>query len=196
MNVSDFIEKYFIEEIGSLVEDHPFVAFTLMSIGVEFLGKCLNPNPWNDPNERSSRTFSNAINSFISLNKYSVVTDLYHNLRCGLAHRFMVQGQIILAPDKNDLTGTTITIGCKDFYADFKQACIDAIINKNGMIKKNLADEYDIEVDGVTGSTQTANTQAILMRRNRLHPQKKFWLSFLKKIRIVKNLRNIHSFLN
>lgn len=158
MIVSVFIKNYFIEEIGSLVENHPFVALTLMSIGVEFLGKCLNPNPWNDPNERSGSTFNSAVNNFESLNKYSVVTDLYHNLRCGLAHRLMVQGQIILRPDKNDLTGPTFTIGCKDFYTDFKQACLDAINNKNGLIKKNLCEEYDIEIGDITGTTQTANT--------------------------------------
>lgn len=158
MIVSDFIKKYFIEEIGSLVEDHPFVALTLMSIGVEFLGKCLNPNPWHDPSERSGATFKNAVNSFGSLNKYSVVTGLYHNLRCGLAHRLMVQGQIILGSDKNNLTCPIFTIGCKDFYADFKQACLDAINNKNGLIKKNLCEEYNIEIGDITGSTQTANT--------------------------------------
>lgn len=182
MIVRDFIGKYFIEEIGSLVEDHPFVALTLMSIGVEFLGKCLNPNPWNDPSERSGATFGNAINSFGSLNKYSVVIDLYHNLRCGLAHRLMVQGQIILSPNKNDLIGPTFTIGCKDFYSDFRQACIDTINNKNGMIKKNLGEEYDIEIDGITGSTQTANSTVILMRNRGLHSEKKVWFSLLRKI--------------
>lgn len=82
---------------------------------------------------------------------------MYHSLRCGLAHRLMVKGQIVLSPDQNNLTGPDYTIGCKEFYNDFKQACQDAIANKNGMIKKNLSEGYNIEVSELTGSTTTSS---------------------------------------
>lgn len=158
MIVSDFVYKYFIEEIGSLVEEHPFVAFTLMSIGIESLGKCLNANKWNDRKEKSVDTFNDAIKSYATLTKYAIIPDLYHNLRCGLAHRLMVQGHIILGPDKNNLTGSEYIIGCMEFYADFRQACLDAINNKSKMVKKNLSDEYDIEKGGHSGSTQVTTS--------------------------------------
>lgn len=161
MTVNVFINKYFIEEIGSLVEKRPFVSFVLMAIGIEFLGKCLNTNDWDDKSERSGKTFDYAIQLFDSLKKYQAIPDLYHNLRCGLAHRLMVKGNIILTPDQNNLTGPDFTIGCKEFYDDFKQACLDAIDNKNGMIKKNLNEEYDIEKDGYTGSTLVATNTII-----------------------------------
>lgn len=196
MTVKDFINKYFIEEIGSLVEERPFVSFVLMAIGIEFLGKCLNANDWDDKNEKSGKTFDDAIQHFDSLMKYQVIPDLYHSLRCGLAHRLMVKGQIILSPNKNDLIGPTFTIGCKDFYSDFRQACIDTINNKNGMIKKNLCEEYDIEIDGITGSTQTANSTVILMRKKGLHSEKKVWFSLFRKNFLVNILRNIQRFLN
>ena len=158
MIVSDFIQKYLIDRIESLIDDYPFESFILMSIGIEFLGKCLNNNPWDDwKMKKPSDTFDDAIKSYPTLTKYTSIPFLYHNLRCGLAHRFMVKGNINLCPDKNDLTNTIITIGCKELYADFRRACLDAINNKNGMIKKNMAEEYDIEIDSVTGSTQTAN---------------------------------------
>ncbi len=155
MTVKDFINKYFIEEIGSLVEERSFVSFVLMAIGIEFLGKCLNTNDWDDKSEKSGKTFDAAKIQFDSLVKYQAIPDLYHSLRCGLAHRLMVKGHIILSPDQNNLTGPDYTIGCKEFYNDFKQACQDAIDNKNGMIKKNLNEEYDIEFGGMTGSTIT-----------------------------------------
>ena len=73
----------------------------------------------------------------------------------------MVNGTLILGPEQNDLTSAIITIGCKEFYADFKQACLDAISNTNGLIKKNLSDQYDFEVDGYTGSTKVASVTTI-----------------------------------
>ena len=162
MIVSDFIKKYFIEEVGFLVNEHPFVAFAIMSIGVEFLGKCLNNNPWDDWKfKKTIDSFDDAVKTYESLAKYISIPHLYHNLRCGLAHRFMIDGTIKLGSDKNDLTSIDMTIGCKEFYDDFKQACLDAINNKNGMIRKNLGEEYNIEIDGITGSTKTANTTVI-----------------------------------
>lgn len=152
MTVKDFINKYFIEEIGSLVEKRPFVSFVLMAIGIEFLGKCLNPNKWNDDTEIHKDNFYEAIRKFDSLNKYDIPV-LYKNLRCGLAHRFMVEDKIMLTPDKNNLTGSIIILGCKDFYADFKQACLDAIEDKKMIVKKDLNKEYDFEIGGITGST-------------------------------------------
>lgn len=160
MIVKDFINKYFIEEIGSLVEERPFVSFVLMAIGIEFLGKCLNTNDWDEKKEISGDTFDNAIKSFDSLKKYQAIPDLYHSLRCGLAHRLMVKGHIILSPDQNNLTDPNYTIGCKEFYEDFKQACLDAIDDKSGVIKKNLNEEYDVEVGELTGST-TSTTEII-----------------------------------
>ena len=156
MTVKDFINKYFIEEIGSLVEERPFVSFVLMAIGIEFLGKCLNTNDWDDKKEMSGKTFDHAIQQFDSLKKYQAIPDLYHSLRCGLAHRLMVKGQIILSTEQNNFSGPDYTIGCKEFYNDFRQACMDAIENKNGMVRKNLDKEYNIEVGGMTGSTQVA----------------------------------------
>lgn len=161
MTVNEFIKRYFIEEIGSLVELHPFIAFTLISIGIEFLGKCLNSNKWDDRREKSGEIFNDAIKSYATLTKYSSIPLLYENLRCGLAHKFMVNGTLILGPEQNDLTSAIITIGCKEFYADFKQACLDAISNTNGLIKKNLSDQYDFEVDGYTGSTKVASVTTI-----------------------------------
>lgn len=161
MTVKEFINKYFIEEVGSFVDEHPFVSFALMAIGVEFLGKCLNTNDWDDKNEKSGKTFDSAIQQFDSLKKYSAIPDLYHSLHCGLAHRLMVKGHVILSPDHNNIIGPDFIIGCKEFYDDFKQACQDAVDNKNGIIKKNLNEEYDIEKKGFTGSPQVAKTVVI-----------------------------------
>ncbi len=157
MTGKEFIQDYLIDGIGDLVETKPFFAFTLMALGIEFLGKCLNTNDWDYSNSTSD--FNAAINSYDPLKKYVCNDiDLYHNLRCGLAHFFMVKPKIKLGPDGNNLGTSPIQIGCKEFYKDFRQACEDAINNKGVDIKKNIEDEFYDESDGITSNTISNST--------------------------------------
>ena len=62
----DFIQTVLINEFGELSITHPYISFILMGIGIEFLGKCIDPNlsDWNISG-RSKKDFENAIKTEI-----------------------------------------------------------------------------------------------------------------------------------
>ena len=85
VSVRKFIEDYLITQIGEIKPKYPYFAFLLMSVGIEFLGKCQNDYDWDDfsrikPNEN----FDNGLKIY-PLKKY-VTTGLYDKLRNGFAH--------------------------------------------------------------------------------------------------------------
>jgi len=104
-----FITKYLICEISSILKEHPFLAMSamsIMSIGVELLGKCLKYNSVdeikNKGDHESKKNFNYAIENLDAFKEYknlihSKDIELYNNLRCGFAHTFMVKDEIILA---------------------------------------------------------------------------------------------------
>ena len=154
MNVREFIQKFMIEDIGKLVDSHPYHSFLLISIGIEFLGKCLNGNEWDDPNN-STNDFNNAIKDLRSFAKYRSITELHDKLRCGLAHLNAPKKGILLDKDGNDLSASPVILGCRELYEDFKSACNEVLEDKEGKVKKDMNKEYII-VDSTTGSTVTS----------------------------------------
>ena len=42
MKPKEFIQKVLIDEVDKIIEHHPYIAFSIMTIGIEFLGKCIN----------------------------------------------------------------------------------------------------------------------------------------------------------
>ncbi len=152
MNVCEYIEKFLIKEIGELVETHPFQAFTLMATGIEFLGKCLNESKW-DTSNQSSDDFKAAVEKLGSLEKYKDIENLYNKLRCGLAHLGIPKIGVTLSPDKNILDANPIILGCKDFFDDFKSACVEIIEDPKSQVKKKMDEEYASIIGGVTSST-------------------------------------------
>ena len=155
LSVKMFIQEYLIEKIERIKDTEPFFAFTLMSIGIEFLGKCLNEeNEW-DKNRKFGQDFDLALTEIPSLKPYKIYNDLYHNLRCGLAHNMMVKGSLLLSDHgENSKTG----ISCDAFYNDFKQAC-EYIMTQASLPVKNLNEtyltEYPDEFKATTGNTTT-----------------------------------------
>ena len=69
-----FIRKYLICEIYSILKEHPFLAMSLMSIGVEFLGKCLNYDTVdkikNNGDHESKKNFNDAIENLNAFKEY------------------------------------------------------------------------------------------------------------------------------
>ena len=48
VTVENFIQDYLIKQIGEVKACHPYFAFALIAIGIEFLGKCQNSyTDWN-----------------------------------------------------------------------------------------------------------------------------------------------------
>ena len=154
ITVKQFIENYLIRDIGDIKEKYPYFAFLLMSVGFEFLGKCLYDEEWNHQN--LSGYFMDGFQLTGLAERYSDL-DLYHNLRCGLAHSLLIKDGILLSDKENDHQSDS-TISCDEFYEHFKRAC-EKVINGDVEIKKDLDSPFlgvsKINDSSVTGTTQT-----------------------------------------
>ena len=127
----EFIKSVLIDEIGSMIEGHPYISFIVMGIGIEYLGKCIDKSlsDWN-VSGRSARDFKKAIKTIPSLKKYEPYLsshDLYGSFRCGLAHAVSTKMSITLS-SKNEQghlieTNGRLNLKVEDFYTDFKTAC-------------------------------------------------------------------------
>lgn len=156
MTGKDFIQKHLIDELGNITKDYPFHAVALMAIGIEFLGKCLIANPdWKDTDGKKHKdVFDAALDKYDPLIKYKAINGLYYDLRCSFAHHFMVEGDLTLSNNgSNDLAVKQIDYQC--LFENFKKACEIAISNTNGLIKKNLDEDYSDECGGITGATNS-----------------------------------------
>lgn len=153
MIVREFIQKFMIDDIGRLVDSHPFHSFVLMSIGIEFLGKCLRDGDWDDPNRNATEDFNNAISELYSFTKYRNIDGLYDKLRCGLAHLSVPKNGIKLDREGNDISSSPIILGCREMYEDFKSACNEVLEDKEGKVKKDLTKDYLVIDNTTTGST-------------------------------------------
>lgn len=131
-----FIEQVFINEVEDLIEKHPYIAFMIMAIGIEFLGRCLSKDTSWDVEKISRHSFEEAVKKLPTLQKYKPYLkknkhDLFGSLRCGLIHSARPKDTIILS-SKNEMpnlttSGNQVSLRCEDFYADFRQACKEVI---------------------------------------------------------------------
>ena len=149
VSLSDFIKDYYIDELNCLIsEEHYFVAFLVISSGIEFLGKAISGSGWSVVG-KSKRDFNKALRTFKSLRKYSKLglkqdgaksgdSSLYSIVRCGIVH-FSCPGYGITLTDEGD--ALPHEIGIKDFSSDFIAACNDLLNGKVSLGKgKALAD--------------------------------------------------------
>ena len=176
MSTAQFIEVLFIKQIGEIVPTHHYLAFISMGVGIEFLGKCLNSEDFNE--ERVSRKrFEEAINQLQSFTAYRFLTgkdnkfDLYSCLRCGLAHAGAPKYPITLS-SKNETpnltehdNGNRMNLRCEDFYSDFVNACYELLGMPDPIAKKLTkpflsVPEYNNEIaTGQTPVTESLNRQ-------------------------------------
>lgn len=158
VSVRQFINEYLIGHIGTIKDQQPYFAFVLMAIGIEFLGKCLNKySNWNYYSKgQPARDFKRGM-QLTPLKRY-IKLDLYHKLRCGLAHSLLTDGGLTLS----DESGVN-AISCKQFFQDFEAACKEVLAMKN-LPKKDLDLPFftvtnTVNADGkivsVTGHTTT-----------------------------------------
>ena len=150
-----FIENYLITRIGEIKNSQPYFAFILMAVGIEFLGRCQSTNDWNDT--KNPKTYFNCGLAVPPLCQYAKkYPDLYHQLRCGLAHAYRPDG--IILSNK----GGVGDINCDDFYADFVAACKNVLDDKAPQKVRNL-DEFFFAVtttdDGTSSTATTTNNQ-------------------------------------
>ena len=161
---NDFIQTLLINEIGELVDSHPYISFILMGIGIEFMGKCIDTNltDWN-VSGRSKHDFENAIKTIPSLKKYEPYLtshQMYSSLRCGLAHAVAPKTQITLS-SKEEMghlieNNGRLNLKVEDFYQDFKDAC--NYIRTQTYPKGDKMNADFLEVPGATFNSGTTIT--------------------------------------
>ncbi len=131
-----FIKEVLIDEIGEIIKKHPYLSFTLISSGIEFLGICVDKSAkWTDQG-KSEKHFHDCIDKLFPRRYQAIKDRLYKELRCGLVHS-QLSGDFKLTEIKNDPTGTLKyedhLISDQDIlvldylYFDFVQACMKII---------------------------------------------------------------------
>ncbi len=167
----DFIKSVLISEFGSMIDEHPYISFIVMGIGIEFLGKCINStlSDWN-VSGRSKKDFENAIKTIPSLQKYeSILTthDLYGSFRCGLAHAVSPKIKITLSSknEKGHMVEESgrLNLKVENFYGDFKSACEYVINNSYPSNDKMNGDFLEVPGTGFNSGTniETGVTQSL-----------------------------------
>lgn len=135
-----FISGVLIDEIGNISKSNPYLSFILISIAIEFLGKCIDDTVNNWDEGGSEKLFNLAIGRLMP--KYRPY-NLYKLLRCGLAHHLAPQPGLDLSQAKNGkshlsvLLDGTLVLNIEDFYEDFKVACQNVISNIDESVYKN-----------------------------------------------------------
>ena len=154
ITIKDFINEYLIQQIGNIKDNHPYFAFLLMSVGIEFLGRCQSTDDWN--NKKSSKNYFKYGLDITPLCQYaSKHPNLYHQLRCGLAHAYHPDG-IILSNKEGESA-----ISCDDFYTDFVDACRNILADKAPKKVRNLDESFFAVTTTDDETSITATTQTI-----------------------------------
>lgn len=160
MTVKEFIQNVLIGEIKKIQQEegHHYISFGLISQGIEFLGACLDNEPFNT-NTRgiSSQRFNKAITELFDSKYHTFVKtrsteqfDLYGNLRCGLLHVFVPGADLEVIQEseikdygehldvKNLRNNDRLILVSQNLMADFENACNNIIARiDNNQITNN-----------------------------------------------------------
>lgn len=147
MEISDFIRKVLIDEFKEIQQDegHPYISFSLICQGIEFLGACLDSEPFSAKGLSAPR-FRKAIYDLFptSYRKFNQGTgkpfDLYENLRCSLVHVILPGSQLELIRraekvkfsanhlEVKEIRGANrLVLVSEDLFEDYEKACQEII---------------------------------------------------------------------
>ncbi len=147
MRISDFIQKVLIEEFREIQRDegHHYISFSLICQGIEFLGACLDSEPFSAKGQSAAR-FRRAIYDLFpaSYRQFNQGTgrpfDLYENLRCGLLHVILPESPLALVRrtenpefgsihlDVREIRGIRrLVLVLEDLFDDYEKACKEII---------------------------------------------------------------------
>ena len=128
----EFIERTLIGEMKDIVFHHPYLSFSLISSGIEFLGKCMltDYQQWELPKNDRHKAFEKGVQIIAEIDiRYAEMKDFKNQLRNSLIHSYLPGAEISLsevkAGDKHfgiDDKGKTILVA-EIFYRDFVLAC-------------------------------------------------------------------------
>ena len=147
MRILDFIQKVLIDEFKEIQqnEGHPTISFSLVCQGIEFLGACLDSEPFSAKGLSAPR-FRRAIYDLFptSYRKFNQGTgkpfDLYENLRCGLIHVILPGSrlELIRRTEKEKFSVNHLEVKeirsidrlvlvSEDLFEDYERACQEII---------------------------------------------------------------------
>ncbi len=131
MTPKQFIQHVLINEIGDIVTTHTYLSFSLIAIGIEFLGKCLltDNKDWHTNKTESDKAFQKGLNLIVEEDYRYKNLNLKDQLRNGFAHSMAPKTKIMLSEVKHGTPhlhqlpdGRTILVA-EIFYRDFVRAC-------------------------------------------------------------------------
>ena len=134
----EYIRDVLISEIGDVVNQHSYLAFTLICSGIEFLGVCLDTNWHFHQPHASEHHFMLIIDTLFPERYQPIKQQLYSQLRCGITHcelsghlRLIQVGNVQNEPllyeqylTEKAPSGHTRAIIIEYLYFDFVQACL------------------------------------------------------------------------
>ena len=147
MKILDFIQKVLIDEFKEIQQDegHHYISFSLIYQGIEFLGACLDSEPFSAKGLSTAR-FRRAIYDLFptSYRKFNQGSgrpfDLYENLRCGLLHVILPESplELIRRTEKikfnvnhlevKEIRGINrLVLVLEDLFDDYEKACEEII---------------------------------------------------------------------
>lgn len=166
MNLKDIGNSFFCDQLEKFVSESPYLAFVLLSSLLEFMGNCYQKSQGSKNTTRE--IFFNLINNNEALKEYRrfnyKVKDqksgididnnyLYKYLRCGMLHELLPKEDIILCPDRNDLSQKVI--GAKNLYEDMKRAW-DELKSLSDVSSYMESTDVLIVFDAFSGSTTSS----------------------------------------
>ena len=168
MRILDFIQKVLVEEFREIQQDqgHYYISFSLICQGIEFLGACLDSEPFSAKG-RSAARFRRAVYdlfpaSYREFNQGSGRPfDLYENLRCCLQHVILPESPIELIQQSEREKFDAIHLEVKgirgidrlvlvseDLFDDYEKACKEIIARISDGRLKGWKFEGDLLITG------------------------------------------------
>lgn len=127
LSPKQFIQLVLIDQMSDIVKTHPYHAFVLIAVGLEFLGKCmLGTLVWDKPYDGALKE---GIDLLISVDHNYATVDLRDLLRNGTAHMFCPKKGLVFSQESHgaknfdkDSHGQIVLV-IEPFYKDFVAAC-------------------------------------------------------------------------
>lgn len=125
----EFIDGTLIKGIGDVLKTNTYLSFTLIAIGIEFIGKCHLTNHL-DWEIKPDKAFKKGMELLITQDARYAEIDLKDELRNGLAHTFLPKSKIVLSEVRNGAiqfskskSGKTVLVA-EILYRDFVRTCV------------------------------------------------------------------------
>jgi hypothetical protein len=125
----EFIQEVLIDEYKDIVDRHTYIAFSLIAIGIEFLGKCMLTQYQDWHNIPADKAFNRGLDLMILDNITYGTLNLKDELRNGFVHTLSPKLNIALSEVRHGALhfsttneGKTILV-IEIFYRDFVIAC-------------------------------------------------------------------------